>query len=53
MVPEDIRKVPRPNNSVVIDTGHVGMKRYEVKARKAVRYVDSVNINLIISANVN
>ena len=43
MVPEDIRKVSRPRNSVVIDTGHVGMKRYEVKTRKTVRYVKGGN----------
>lgn len=37
-VPESIRKVPRPKNTVVVDTGRDGFKRYEVKARKKTIY---------------
>lgn len=33
-VPLEIRQVPRPVNTVVVDTGHPGMYQYAVKARK-------------------
>ena len=32
-VPENIRAVPRPRNTVVIDSGSNGAKRYSVHAR--------------------
>lgn len=41
-VPEKIRKVPRPKNTVVIDTG-VGKKRYVVRERLEVVYVKDHN----------
>ena len=34
-VPEHIRKVPRPRNTVVIDSGSNGAKRYAVHSRRA------------------
>lgn len=33
-VPEEIRKVPRPVNTIVVDTGHDGPNRYIVRVRK-------------------
>lgn len=41
-VPEDIRKVRRPKNTVVIDTG-IGEKRYVVRERVDVIYVKGGN----------
>lgn len=41
-VPEDIRKVERPKNTVVIDTG-VGELRYAVRERNGVKYVKDGN----------
>lgn len=41
-VPENIRKVERPRNTVVIDTG-VGKMRYAVRERAGVRYVRGGN----------
>lgn len=38
-VPEEIRRVPRPSNTVVVDNGTEGVKRYAVRARSGVRYV--------------
>ena len=32
-VPESIRKVPRPRNTVVVDSGSNGTKRYAVHGR--------------------
>ena len=32
-VPEEIRKVPRPVNTVVVDNGSVGVRRYAVRER--------------------
>lgn len=43
MVPQEIRNVERPKNTIVIDTGHEGAKRYEVKERKGVRYIKGKN----------
>ncbi len=37
-VPESIRRVPRPRNTVVIDSGHDGALRYAVRARAGVKY---------------
>lgn len=44
-VPEDIRKVPRPKNTVVIDYGDKAESglRYAVRERKGVRYVPHGN----------
>ena len=38
-IPEEIRRVPRPRNTVVVDTRRDGPNRYAVRARKAVKYV--------------
>lgn len=43
MVPQEIKNVTRPTNTVVIDTGHIGPKRYEVKERKCVKYIKGKN----------
>lgn len=37
-VPESIRKVPRPKNTVVVDSGHEGVLRYAVRERVGMRY---------------
>ena len=37
-VPEEIRKVPRPRNTVVVDRGTNGPKRYAVRARAGAKY---------------
>lgn len=42
-VPENIRKVRRPVNTVVVDSGRNGPKRYSVRERKDVRYVPGGN----------
>lgn len=51
-VPESIRKVPRPVNTVVQDMGHDGPKRYAVRERKAVRYVTGGNPQPVNGATV-
>ena len=38
-VPEEIRKVKRPVNTIVEDSGRDGPKRYSVRERSAVKYV--------------
>lgn len=42
-VPEDIRKVPRPVNTVVQDSGRDGPKRYSVRERTGTRYISGGN----------
>ena len=42
-VPEDIRKVPRPPNTVVVENKCDGPKRYGVRARVGVKYVPGGN----------
>ena len=42
-VPEEIRKVDRPKNTVVYDTGHEGPNRYCVRERAGTRYVPGGN----------
>ena len=42
-VPEDIRNVPRPVNSIVQDSGKEGPKRYRVRERTGTRYVPGGN----------
>lgn len=42
-VPEYIRKVPRPTNTVVIDNGKDGPNRYAVRARSGVKYIRNGN----------
>ena len=42
-VPESIRKVPRPVNTVVSDNGKDGPNRYSVRERNSVRYVSGGN----------
>lgn len=37
-VPESIRAVPRPRNTVVVDSGHEGARRYAVRERSGVKY---------------
>ena len=37
-VPESIRSVPRPTNTVVVDSGHNGALRYAVRERAGVKY---------------
>ena len=38
MVPESIRSVHRPTNTVVVDSGHNGALRYAVRERAGVKY---------------
>ena len=38
MVPESIRSVPRPTNTVVVDSGHNGALRYAVRERAGLKY---------------
>ena len=38
-VPEAIRKVPRPVNTVVGDNGKAGPKRYPVRERSSIKYI--------------
>ncbi len=42
-VPESIRKVERPRNTVVIDYGKDGPYRYAVRERNGVKYVAGGN----------
>ncbi len=42
-VPEEIRKVPRPVNTVVVDTGGKGNKRYAVRERIGEKYIPGGN----------
>ena len=42
-VPESIRQVPRPSNTVVIDSGSNGLKRYAVHSRTKVVYTPGRN----------
>ena len=42
-VPENIRKVERPKNTVVVDNGRPGPKQYAVRERKSVKYVAGKN----------
>lgn len=37
-VPQSIRSVPRPKNTVVVDSGHEGVCRYAVRERSGMRY---------------
>ena len=36
--PQSIRSVPRPKNTVVVDSGHEGVCRYAVRERSGMRY---------------
>lgn len=42
-VPEEIRKVERPVNTIVEDSGREGPKRYSVRERSMVKYVPGKN----------
>ena len=42
-VPEEIRKVPRPINTVVVDNGRDGPNRYSVRERSGIKYVSGGN----------
>ena len=42
-VPEEIRRVERPANTIVQDSGKDGPKRYRVRERKGVKYVSGNN----------
>ncbi len=42
-VPEEIRRVPRPKNTVVVDTGSKGGKRYAVRERAGTKYIPGGN----------
>lgn len=42
-IPEDIRKVERPKNTIVQDSGREGPKRYSVRERSGTRYVQGGN----------
>lgn len=42
-VPEEVRRVPRPKNTVVIDQGREGPRRYAVRERVGVKYVRNGN----------
>lgn len=37
-IPESIRSVPRPKNTVVVDSGHNGPLRYSVRERAGMKY---------------
>ena len=43
-VPEDIRAVPRPVNTIVDDSGSNGPKRYAVRQRTSSKYVPGGNL---------
>ena len=42
-VPESVRKVPRPVNTIVSDNGKDGPNRYPVRERNSVKYVSGGN----------
>ena len=42
-VPEEVRRVPRPRNTVVLDTGSKGPTRYAVRARAKSVYIKGHN----------
>lgn len=42
-VPESIRRIERPKNTIVYDNGQDGPKRYAVRERKSVKYVPGGN----------
>ncbi len=42
-VPKEIREVPRPANTVVVDNGKEGPRRYAVRERLGVKYVPGGN----------
>lgn len=42
-VPENIRRVPRPVNTIVVDNGRDGPKRYAVRERAGIQYVSGGN----------
>lgn len=42
-VPEEIRRVPRPKNTVVVDYGKDSANRWAVRERKSVKYVKGGN----------
>jgi len=45
-IPEYIRKVPRPVNTVVVDNGKDGPNRYAVRERTGIKYIrDGTEIN--------
>ena len=48
-VPENIRKVERPINTVVVDTGNIGPRRYAVRERLGIKYIDKDHNPVILS----
>lgn len=42
-IPENIRKVPRPVNTVVVDNGKDGPNRYAVRERTGIKYIRNGN----------
>lgn len=42
-VPESIRKIPRPVNTVVVDNGKEGPNRYAVRERAGIKYIRGGN----------
>ncbi len=42
-IPEYIRKVPRPVNTVVVDNGKDGPNRYAVRERAGIKYIQNGN----------
>lgn len=42
-VPEDIRSVPRPVNTIIDDSGRDGSKRYAVRERSTTKYIQGGN----------
>ena len=42
-VPEEIRQIERPRNTVVVDTGNAGIYRYAVRERKQSVYIPGKN----------
>lgn len=44
MVDANIRAVPRPKNTVVVDTGHVGLRQYAVRERAGYSITSGKNV---------
>lgn len=42
-VPKEIREVPRPKNTVVVDNGRDGPNRYAVRERAGTKYIPGHN----------
>ena len=52
MVPDDIRAVPRPKNTVVIDSGSNGLRRYAVRSRNGYVYNETSGRKVPVNGKV-